>query len=48
MQEIKTRMSEIILDRAKRTAWETQDPEDRQDYTEPRFTRTKNQEDRQE
>jgi hypothetical protein len=36
MQEIKTRTSGIILDRAKTTAWESQDPEDRQDYTEPR------------
>jgi hypothetical protein len=35
MQEIKTRTSGIILDRAKRTACATQDPQDRQDYTEP-------------
>jgi hypothetical protein len=34
MQEIKTRTSGIMLDRAKRTAWATQDLEDIQDYTE--------------
>jgi hypothetical protein len=35
VQEITKRTSGIILDRAKRTDWVTQDPEDRKDYIEP-------------
>jgi hypothetical protein len=48
IQVITIRTSGIILDRVKRTAWATQDSEDRQDNTEQEdSTRTKDQEERQ-